>query len=127
MDDVSGLGARGSTLWAHMKTGDPLADAVALETARAADRLDELDNIIQGKGVLELMQFRLSSDLGGDGDLTVEVKFSAPLAEAKSQQAALVSLITKYEALTAKAPGSPAVLPANVTPLDSILGRAKRA
>ena len=127
MSNPVGLGERGVEIWQALKTGEIARDALVLEAARTADRLDELDNIIQGKGVLELMQFRLSSDLGGDGDLTVEVKFSAPLAEAKSQQAALVSLITKYEALTAKAPGSPAVLPANVTPLDSILGRAKRA
>lgn len=132
MDDPSGLGERGAVLWADLRTGDPLADAVALEVARTADRLDELDNIIQGKGVLELMQFRLTELPLEEGDpFTVEVKFNAVMSEAKGQQAALVSLATKYEALASRGKSKPSSLPAdlpdNVSSLDSILGRMKRA
>lgn len=134
--DPSGLGERGAALWAHMSTGDPVVDALALEVARTADRLDELDNIIQGKGVLNLMQFRLSELPSDDGDpYVVEVKFNAVMSEAKGQQSVLASLISKYEATVAKAApaaaraGSvPDELPDNVSPLERILkGVSKRA
>lgn len=136
MTDPTGLGERGATLWAALSTGSPLVDAVALELARTADRLDELDNIIQGKGVLNLMQFRVTNLADGrdpDEPLHVEVKFNAVMSEAKGQQASLVSLATKYEALVgtskpvSRSSPTPAELPANVSPLTSILDRAKRA
>lgn len=135
MSDPASLGERGAALWERLSTGDPLVDALALEIARTADRLDEMDNIIQGKGVLNLMQFRLTELPSEDGDpYTVEVKFNAVMSEAKGQQAILATLVSKYEATAAKgAPAArggavPAELPDNVSPLDRILkGVSKRA
>lgn len=129
--EPTGLGERGQVLWEHLKRGDPLVDALALEIARTADRLDELDNIIQGKGVLDLMQFRLTDLPSDEGDpFVVEVKFNAVMSEAKGQQASLVSLVARYDSLaTSSAPaqsGTPANLPANVSPLASILERRKQ-
>jgi hypothetical protein len=98
MDVPSGLGERGVALWETLSTGDAPVDALALEAARTADRLDELDNIIQGKGVLNLMQFRMhlnEIDEDGDRNINVEVKFNAVLAEARQQGAALAGLLTK--------------------------------
>lgn len=131
MSDPTGLGERGVALWSHLSTGDPARDALALEAARLADRLDELDSIIQGKGVLNLMQFRLEElDLDDTSrDLTIEVKFQAVLAEARQQQTALATVLGKFDAAPAKSktaqaqrPSTPAhgdSIPGNKTPLEA--------
>lgn len=131
MDEPAGLGERGSAIWQARAVGlsDPAQVAVVTEAARCADRLDELDNIIQGKGVLNLMQFRLHAfeDDGEERNINVEVKFAAPLAEARQQGAAfnvLVKAMDGFVAPVAKsAPADvPANLPDNVTPLQRLLG-----
>lgn len=93
MEIPAGLGERGSHLYRSLQSGDARHDALALEAARTADRLDELDNIIQGKGVLDLMQFRLDLPSEDDGPYSIEVKFGAPLAEARQQGMALTSFL----------------------------------
>ena len=124
MDEPPGLGERGSALWQAMATEDVPRNALVLEAARLADRLDELDNIIQGKGVLNLMQFRLDFPSEEDGPYSVEVKFQAPLAEARQQATALAAILTKLapaEKKAAAAPArTPAELPSNVSPLQRL-------
>ena len=75
-DAPEGLGAGGRHLWGAI-AGEHELDAVQLaqleEACRAKDRLDELDSIIHGKGVLDLMRFRLHESWGEDGDRTVSV------------------------------------------------------
>lgn len=95
----SGLGDRGSALWSALKSGDVARDALVLESARLADRLDELDSVIQGKGVLNLMQFRVldreySEDMQ-DLNISVEVKFQNVLSEARQQQLAFANVMSK--------------------------------
>ena len=132
MDVPPGLGERGSALWQAMATQDIPRNALVLEAARTADRLDELDNIIQGKGVLNLMQFRLhlnEMDEDGDRNINVEVKFAAPLAEARQQATALANILTKLSpaesnATAAPAP-APADLPSNVSPLERLNKKLK--
>ena len=123
MDVPAGLGERGAALWQSMSTNDVPRNALVLEAARLADRLDELDNIIQGKGVLNLMQFRLDFPEGDDEPYTVEVKFQTPLAEARQQAIALSTILSKLA--PADAATKPAAVPAptNVTPLDRIKAR----
>lgn len=75
MDVPVGLGERGLSIWEALATEDVPRNALVLEAARLADRLDELDDIIQGKGVLNLMQFRLDMESGEDGECPVEFKF----------------------------------------------------
>ncbi|UOQ56084.1 hypothetical protein MUN78_10245 [Leucobacter allii] len=62
-------------------------DALAVEAGRILDRLDELDNIIAGKGVLELMRFRCTDLFGEDDErhVRVEVHFDNVLGEARQQ------------------------------------------
>jgi hypothetical protein len=127
VDVPPGLGERGSALWAALATDDVPRNALVLEAARTADRLDELDNIIQGKGVLNLMQFRLhldEIDEDGDRNINVEVKFGAPLAEARQQAIALSTILTKLQPAESKAAAQPApvpaVLPDNVSPLQRL-------
>lgn len=135
MDVPAGLGERGLSIWEVLKSGDKSRDALVIEAARTADRLDELDSIIQGKGVLELMQFRvLNREFDEDNEdqlnISVEVKFQNVLSEARQQQLAFASLIEKIDklSLTARVPkgdeGKP--LPAGVTALDRIRNRVKQ-
>ena len=130
MDIPAGLGERGLALWESMSTKDVPRNVLVLEAARLADRLDELDNIIQGKGVLNLMQFRLhlnEIDEDGDRNINVEVKFAAPLAEARQQAIAFSTILSKLAPADAAAKSSSAPAPAptaaNVTPLDRIKAR----
>ena len=123
-DEPPGLGERGSAIWQSMASEDIPRNALVLEAARTADRLDELDNIIQGKGVLNLMQFRLEFPSEENGPYSVEVKFAAPLAEARQQAMALAGLLSKLAPAESKAAAGPTPAPAgNVTPLDAIRQR----
>ncbi len=85
----TGLAGRGRRLWREITTAHEL-DSVQVvmleECCRSADRLDELDSIIHGKGVLELMRFRVPDAVDDDGVVTVEVKFDSVLSEARQQQ-----------------------------------------
>lgn len=124
MDEPAGLGERGSAIWQAMASEDAPRNALVLEAARTADRCDELDNIIQGKGVLNLMQFRVLSNEATDDErnINVEVKFAAPLAEARQQAMALAGLLSKLAPADSKAaaPSVPANLPSNVSPLQKL-------
>lgn len=64
-------------------------EALIREAARLLDRLNDLDDIIDGKGVLNLLHFRLVTD---DGDVA-EVKFDAVLSEARQQQTAFTNMV----------------------------------
>lgn len=82
-----GLSAGGTLLWVEVSKAHALdiTQRVTLEEAcRAKDRLDDFDRIIQGKGVLELMHFRIPHAFipGLNGELQVEVKFDAVIANA---------------------------------------------
>lgn len=124
MDEPPGLGERGSAIWQAMASEDVPRNTLVLEAARIADRCDELDSIIQGKGVLNLMQFRVLSNEATDDErnINVEVKFAAPLAEARQQAMALAGLLSKLAPADSKAaaPPVPANLPANVSPLQKL-------
>lgn len=133
MDVPAGLGVRGLSVWEALKSGDDARDALAIEAARTADRLDELDSIIQGKGVLNLMQFRVLDNVIQEGsqEISVEVKFAAPLAEARQQALAFAAILDKLDkfSLTARAPKGDergGRLPAGVTALDKIRARVKQ-
>ena len=60
-----------------------------LEACRAVDRLADLDAVIAGAGVLDLLRFRLKDEEGR----IAEVKFDAVLSEARQQQSNLASLM----------------------------------
>lgn len=131
MIEPPGLGERGSAIYQSRAKGltDPAQLAIVTEAARTADRLDELDNIIQGKGVLNLMQFRvLDSSILADGsqNINVEVKFGAPLAEARQQQSTFSALVRTLETFTAAAsePAQP-VAAAPASPEDELARRRK--
>ena len=127
MDEPAGLGERGSAIWQAMASEDVPRNALVLEAARTADRCDELDNIIQGKGVLNLMQFRVLDHAIEDDashSINIEVKFNAVLAEARQQAMALAGLVSKLAPADSKAAAGAAPAPAgNVTPLDAIRQR----
>lgn len=127
-DQPAGLGERGSAVWSEFKihATDALSRALLDELARAADRLDELDSIIQGKGVLNLMQFRVldrERDDTGDLNINVEVKFAAPLEDARKQAASFASLVKTFDSLIDRdAAGS---AEPKKSPLDELMQRRK--
>lgn len=134
MDEPAGLGERGSAIFQSMSSGvtDPARLALITEAARTADRLDELDNIIQGKGVLNLMQFRvLDSFIGEDTvSMNVEVKFNAVLAEARQQQVAFANVLKSIgmESKVAAEPAKPELVEKPKTGEDMLAEmRAKKA
>lgn len=59
------------------------------EAARAVDRLNDIDDVIDGKDVLNLLRFRLVDHEGK----VAEVKFDGVMAEARQQQASFASLM----------------------------------
>lgn len=70
---------------------DPRTFALIVEAGRIADRLDDLDAVISGRGVLELLRFRLVDDEGR----VAEVKFDGVLAEARQQASALRGILAQ--------------------------------
>ena len=117
MASPDGLGKRGKALWESLGFDADTANGVlALEAARAADRLDELDSVIQGKGVLELMQFRVPHAVDDQGAVTVEVKFDNVLGEARQQQNVLRQLLVTLASVA----DSPAKAAAPAVPVASV-------
>jgi len=90
---MAALGPAGQAFFDDLKASIKLhpkaTEAMIREAARTLDRLNDLDDIIDGKGVLDLLHFRLVTD---DGDVA-EVKFDAVLSEARQQQVAFSSLV----------------------------------
>lgn len=99
MSDVpEGLGSRGSALWLSLGFVEGTANGVlALEAARSADRLDELDSIIRG------------------GDSSV-------LAEARQQQNVLRSMLVT---LAAASEGSVGAVHRPVSTVDEFTARRR--
>ena len=102
-----GLGDRGRALWASLaqKAGTP-AGELALEACRIAERLEAIDEVIKGKGVIELLRFR-SMLGGGDGvsePLRIELSFSQVLAEARQQENVLRQVLVTLGVSTPQAP-----------------------
>lgn len=107
---------------------DSASGVLALEACRAADRLEDLDAVVRGKGVVELLTFRLQhhfDDEAGDRNIVVKVEFGQVLAEARQQQAGLKALLeslgVKGGAAAGKSAG-PAPAPTR-TALDELAAR----
>ncbi|GAB3867351.1 hypothetical protein GCM10028801_41130 [Nocardioides maradonensis] len=114
LNTPKGLHPRGRELWISLgqKEGTP-AGELALEACRSVDRLNELDNVIAGKGVLQLMKFRLDGhgwwDDEGDHHVHVTVGFQSVLTEARLQQTTLKDLLKELRAaIAAQTAGKPA-------------------
>lgn len=124
MDVPGGLGVRGLTIWESLSSGEPVQDALALEAARLADRLDDLDNIIQGKGVLDLLITNIKDVAPSDEgmNVSVELKFQNVLSEARQQQLALASVLSRVDS---EAKPAPKDLPENVSPLQRLNKKLK--
>lgn len=120
-----GLRPGGRALWKGLATDGMPENLVALltEACRVRDRLDQLDEVIQGKGVLQLMHFRSVVDEFFDDDprhviLTVD----AVMQHAATQAGVLKNLLEKIPA-----PASKAAKPAGGgTALDQLEERRKQ-
>lgn len=129
----SGLGPRGRELWKSLgkELGTP-AGTLAVEACRLADRLEDLDRIIAGKGVLQLMSFRLDHafTVADVREIRVKVEFSNVLGEARQQQGALLKLLDGLgvaKSGTAPAPPAGGEKPAAAkSPLDEVGARRQQ-
>lgn len=97
---LAGLRPRGLALWQQLGVElDSPAGTIALEACRAVDRLDELDKVIAGKGVLNLLMFRLRTDLEdlvadpSATEVRVKIEMAGILTETRGQQSNLASLL----------------------------------
>jgi hypothetical protein len=83
------FGPRGSALWEFLGQSSEFSSAgvLAVEACRLADRLDKLDEVIAGKGVLQLMHFRSMFEDDDERHLTMTVDHV--LAEARQYALAL--------------------------------------
>ncbi|BBH17490.1 hypothetical protein Back2_17770 [Nocardioides baekrokdamisoli] len=111
-----GLHRRGAALWKSLdlEAGTHLGE-IGLEACRAADRLQELDRIIAGKGVLNLLTFRLHPDWwdhNGDQHVSVTVGFQSVLQEARMQQIAFKELLKDIRVAKAAAAANTPAAPA---------------
>ena len=89
-----GLGVAGSALWQELDDGfgvGPGSQALALEACRCADRLEDLNEVIAGRGVLQLLRFRTRTE--ADDERRIEVVFDDVLAEARQQQMTLKQIL----------------------------------
>ena len=89
MERPEGLRAGGATLWDSIAGAHEL-DAMQVvqltEACRMKDRLDEFDEVIRGKGVLNLMRFRMEDidAMAENPEATVVVKFDAVIDKANT-------------------------------------------
>lgn len=88
MDAPEGLAVGGRELWDAITEQHEL-DAVQLvqltEACRMKDRLDDMDRVIQGKGVLNLMQLRLEIDgMLEDPAATITIQVAPVIDKANS-------------------------------------------
>ena len=95
---MAGLGVGGQRLWDAITADhelDALQEVQVLEACRMKDRLVEFDEIIQGRGVLNLMRFRLEGldRLLEDPEATVTVKFDGVIDKANSTANAMKQLL----------------------------------
>lgn len=93
-----GLAPGGLALWKSIAAGhdlDPTQLVQLTEACRQKDRLDEMDRIIHGKGVLNLMQFRVGDvfDVEAERKVTVSVKFDAIIDRANTTANAMKQLL----------------------------------
>lgn len=124
----AGLQERGRGLWASLGLSlDTPAGQVALEACRVADRLDELDSVIAGKGVLRLMAFRLhfgeELEETGGREIHVTVGFQNVLAEARQQAATFKALLAEIKGDVKVIASLPAPAAGKPGPLDELARR----
>ena len=102
-----------------------------------ADRLDELDSVIRGEGVLHLMRLRLNlGEAMADPAATITVDFAGALAEARQQQNVFKQLLVSLrlpDASTGKRPqhrggarGAYEPSPEKAANVTSMVDRGKR-
>ncbi|MFB7798945.1 hypothetical protein [Isoptericola sp. NPDC056134] len=88
---------RGQKLWDEITEAHPVLgpeQRVILEEAcRCADRLDQLDDIIAGRGVLELLHFRSMFEMDDEDERHIVMTVDGVLAEARQQQNVMKQLL----------------------------------
>jgi hypothetical protein len=90
------LGNKGKKFWRDLhkdNTFDAAQTLILEEICRIADRLEGLNDIIDGKGVLQLMHFRVPGTMNEEGLVTVNLTVDGVLSEARQQANVMKQLI----------------------------------
>jgi hypothetical protein len=111
--ETTGLGPRGQEFYEALTVGVQVPAerrALVMEAARMADRLEELNDVIAGKGVLKLMHFRVPHALNPEtGVIRVEMSVDHVMGEVRQLQLAFErlarSVFKDIDALRAKSGG----------------------
>ena len=93
---MSDFGPGGQALWSAVTDTHDLDEVQRVqltEACRMKDRLDEFDQIIQGKGVLNLMRFRMIDAMADEPSATVVVKFDGVIDKANATANAMKQLL----------------------------------
>jgi hypothetical protein len=96
VETPDGLGDRGRKLWAditELHELDPVQAVTLVEACRTADRLEQLDQIIAGKGVLRLLHFRHMVERDSDDERHLVMTVDGVLSEVRQQQTVLKQLL----------------------------------
>ena len=109
---MSDFGPGGRALWSAVTSAHDLDEVQRVqltEACRMKDRLDEFDQIIQGKGVLNLMRFRMEDidAMADEPSATVVVKFDGVIDKANATANAMKQLLAAMrlpDAATGKRP-----------------------
>lgn len=83
-----GLGTAGKKLWKEMhelQDFGPGETVTVEEMCRIKDRLDQLNDVIAGKGVLQLMHFRSMIDSSDDDNRDITLTVDNALSESRQQ------------------------------------------
>lgn len=126
----AGLGERGLRLYRSMADASTPAEREILitEAARMADRLDDLHEVVQGRGVLGLIMAELESDPTVDGAARVDVtlKFQGVMAEFRQLTTAFGNTL-KTLGFTSEMAAGPAVPAAKPKTGADMLAEKRRA
>lgn len=99
----AGLRSGGRALWDALTADgalDVVQQAVALEACRAKDRLDQLNDVIDGKGVLQLMHFRSMVDFDDEDTRHIKLTVDGAMAEARQLQQGLKQMLAALRPLS---------------------------
>lgn len=136
MQKPDDLAAGGAALWDAIAAEHEL-DAVQVvqltEACRQKDRLDDLDRMIRGKGVLNLMRLRLDiDDMVMDPEATITIKMDGVLDKANSTANTMKQLLAAMRLPDAETGRRPIKRPARGAQAPTVAGgressAAKRA
>jgi hypothetical protein len=92
----NGLDVKGRKLWRDLQKDndfDPAQTIILEEICRIADRLEGLNDAIQGKGIIRLLHMRMPGTVSDEGVATINLTVDGVMSEARQQAHVMKQLI----------------------------------